>query len=758
MILRLLMIFFLYLKKREKMQKVLRKAIIQTDEKLYNVAIDIKSHRLVSKIMEENPNLLRIFNESDKWEDAVNMIRNWVLMYFESNPLAYRYYLGESIGNKSLKKLEWRDYAAIRIMDYLDNTGKIFTDPNIKLGKTAVNNPFRLLYMAARYGTGGAKYDFFLDMLHLFRQFSGKTNPSLPDIHKVKKWMARHPSGTEPQVIEVRNNNKRRIIRIIIKRIEEGIIRDKLYAFTDEKTEDEKIRTVEKWWNESLFHLRFAIRDADYLNEMLNYSLSPETLHTLRESIKKGIPLFINPYYLSLLNVNHGHFSVITDSVIRDYVMPNKALLNEFGRITAWEKEDIVEPGKPNAAGWLLPNDRNVHRRYPEVAILIPDTGGRACGGLCVSCQRMFDFQNGVLNFNLDKLKPKQSWPEKLRSLLEYFRNDSQLRDILITGGDALMSSDKSLKLILDEVYEMAKAKREDNKKRGKDEKYAEMIRLRLGTRLPVYLPQRVTTQLTGILKEFREKAARIGFKQFVIQTHFQSAMEITPEATLAIKRIHEAGWLVVNQMVFTAAASTRGHTAKLRQTLNRIGILPYYTFTVKGFLENSHNFAPNARSVQERMEEKQFGHIPKQYRKSIRQFTDNTKNMVKQMNDLKQKLNVPFLASDRNVLNLPGVGKSMTYRMVGITRYGKRILRFDHDSTRSHSPVIDKMGHVFIVESKSVLAYLNQMNELGEDTNEYKSIWGYTLGETETRLSLYDYPEFDYKLTDKITHFEMPE
>ena len=80
---------------------------------------------------------------------------------------------------------------------------------------------------------------------------------------------------------------------------------------------------------------------------------------------------------------------------------------HEFGHIVAWEKEDIVESGKPNAAGWLLPNAHSIHRRYLEVAILIPDTVGRACGGLCASCQRMYDFQSGNLNFELKKLEFK---------------------------------------------------------------------------------------------------------------------------------------------------------------------------------------------------------------------------------------------------------------------------------------------------------------------------------------------------------------
>ena len=171
----------------------------------------------------------------------------------------------------------------------------------------------------------------------------------------------------------------------------------------------------------------------------------------------------------------------------------------------------------------------------------------------------MYDFQSGHLNFNLDKLKPGETWDEKLTRLITYFEDDSQLRDILITGGDALMSSDKSLANILNKVYEMALRKVEANKSRPEGEKYAEMLRVRLGTRLPVYLPQRVTPELVEMLKEFKDKAAEIGIKQFIIQTHFESPMEVTPESHKAIMMLNSAGWTVTNQLVFTAAASCRG-------------------------------------------------------------------------------------------------------------------------------------------------------------------------------------------------------
>jgi len=87
---------------------------------------------------------------------------------------------------------------------------------------------------------------------------------------------------------------------------------------------------------------------------------------------------------------------------------------------------------------------------------------------------------------------------------------------------------------------------------------------------------------------------------------------------------------------------------------------------------------------------------------------------MVEHIADLRKKESLPFLAADRNVLNLPGVGKSLTYRVIGITRYGRRILEFDHDATRRHSPIIHKMGKVVIVESKSISEYFKTTGRSG--------------------------------------------
>jgi len=722
---------------------------------LDKIAISVKSHMLLRKLLKENPILDEIMRNARNETEALIGVRNWILEELKKHKDAYNFYKRDAIGRDAFEKLEWKDFAAIRLLDYIDNAGREFDDLNLR-GEKAISNPIALIWLAVNFGTGGAKPFFFEDMLQLFRQFTGALERNEPSKEQVETWMDRWCNGLDPRITKLREENRERILKILIDKIDSGEIKDSKFFFDSGLSQEQKFLKMLEWWDDRLFHLRFAVRTPELLNELLGNSLDPDTMKILFEAKKIGIPFFINPYYLSLLHVRVPYFAVGADLAIRHYVIYSKQLLEEYGNINAWEKEDKVEPGKPNAAGWLLPSDHNIHRRYPEVAILIPDTIGRACGGLCSSCQRMYDFQRGNLNFNLDKLKPKQTWDEKLKELIQYFEEDPQLRDILITGGDALMSSDKSLEKILNKIYEMALRKKEANKNRPEGEKYAEILRVRLGSRLPVYLPQRITYELTQILKKFKEKASKIGVKQFVIQTHFESPMEVTPEAREGIIRLINAGWTVTNQLVFTAAASRRGHSAKLRKILNEIGIINYYTFSVKGYMENNFNFATNERAVQEQMEEKIYGKIPEKYYNEIKDFPNHSEKLVENISNLKAKADLPFLGTDRNVLNLPGVGKSLTFRTIGITRYGRRILEFDHDSNRNHSPIIEKMGKVIIIESKSISEYLQQLEEIGEDISDYESIWGYSIGETEPRVPIFDYPEYDYEVATENSNLQI--
>ena len=208
--------------------------------------------------------------------------------------------------------------------------------------------------------------------------------------------------------------------------------------------------------------------------------------------------------------------------------------------------------------------------------------------------------------------------------------------------------------------------------------------------------------------------------------------------------------------LFYTVAASRRGHTTRLRQVLNSLGVVCYYTFSVKGFQENYAVFTPNSRSMQEQVEEKVYGRLtPEQAAELDDLLADGTDTAAK-IRCFMRRHHLPFLATDRSVLNLPAIGKSMSFRLVGITAEGKRLLRFDHDRTRRHSPIIDSMGEIFIVENKSLAAYLRQLGKMGEDPEDYASIWAYTHGETEPRFGLYVYPDFGFATTDRVSNLEL--
>lgn len=595
--------------------------------------------------------------------------------------------------------------------------------------------------------------DLFVDLFHLFRLLDGAEIP-LPSPQRVRSRTERWPSGLDEAVRAIRADNRERMLHLLVQKIENRKSKTpSRYRFAEGMTYDEKYRQVAAWWDDFRFQLAMAVKSPSELNRFLAGSLSSETMYLLSKARKKGMPFFATPYYLSLLDITGDGYD---DAAIRSYILYSPQLVETYGRIRAWEREDVVEAGKPNAAGWLLPDGHNIHRRYPEVAILIPDTMGRACGGLCASCQRMYDFQSERLNFEFEALRPKESWDHKLRRLMNYFEEDTQLRDILITGGDALMSQNKTLRNMLEAVYRMACRKRRANAGRPDGEKYAELQRVRLGSRLPAYLPMRVNDELVEILREFREKASAVGVKQFIVQTHFQTPLEVTPEAEEAIRKILSAGWLITNQLVYTVAASRRGHTARLRQVLNSLGVVCYYTFSVKGFEENRAVFTPNSRSMQEQVEEKVYGRLTAGQASELDALLADGRDTAAKLRRFMRKYRLPFLATDRSVLNLPAIGKSMTFRLVGLTPEGRRILRFDHDRTRRHSPIIDRMGEIFIVESKSVAAYLRQLGKMGEDPDEYASIWAYTRGETEPRFGLYEYPGFDFGVTGRMSNLEL--
>ncbi|MBT8334817.1 MAG: KamA family protein, partial [Deltaproteobacteria bacterium] len=175
----------------------------------------------------------------------------------------------------------------------------------------------------------------------------------------------------------------------------------------------------------------------------------------------------------------------------------------------------------------------------------------------------------------------------------------------------------------------------------------------------------------------------------------------------------------------------------------------------VKGYMENNFNFALNARAMQEQVEEKIYGTISGQGLATVVDFQESADDIVKNIDALRRTEKLPFLATDRTVLNLPGVGKSLSFRVIGITRYGRRILQFDHDQTRRHSPIIEKLGKMIVIESKSVSEYLDQLIEMGENPQEYKRLYGYSIGATDERMPIYEYPAYDFRVTEEMTNLD---
>jgi lysine 2,3-aminomutase len=203
---------------------------MSTIAELDRIAITVKSHRLLHRLLAENPKLEEIMRKAMNETEALVGVRNWVLDEIRDRPGALAFYASEHPDRKDFQVLEWRDFAAIRILDYIDNAGREFQDLNLR-GELAVSNPFQLLWLAVHHGTGGAKPGFFEDMLHLFRQFTGANGRARPSRGQVEAWMERYPSGLDPRIVKLREENRDRILGLIIDRMDRGEIHSERFQF-----------------------------------------------------------------------------------------------------------------------------------------------------------------------------------------------------------------------------------------------------------------------------------------------------------------------------------------------------------------------------------------------------------------------------------------------------------------------------------------------------------------------------------------------
>ncbi len=185
--------------------------------------------------------------------------------------------------------------------------------------------------------------DLFIEIFQMFKRLQGEVVP-LPSPQRIKSRNDRWATGLDEEVREIRDENKERMLHLLIQKIENRKSKPSVrFHFEEGMSYEEKYELVSEWWNDFRFHLAMAVKSPAELNRFLGNSLSSETMYLLYSARKKGMPFFATPYYLSLLNVTGYGYN---DDAIRSYILYSPRLVETYGNIRAWEKEDIVEGGK----------------------------------------------------------------------------------------------------------------------------------------------------------------------------------------------------------------------------------------------------------------------------------------------------------------------------------------------------------------------------------------------------------------------------
>lgn len=278
---------------------------------------------------------------------------------------------------------------------------------------------------------------------------------------------------------------------------------------------------------------------ADYHWQLANRVMTVEALERLlpldpitREEIRKVSTRYrfaISPYYLSLIDPDDP------DCPIRRQAMPSGLELSSEGDLDPMDEEH----SSPVPA---------VTRRYPD-RLIIKVTN--QCGMYCRFCQRR------RLIGEVDQAVE----PGVLKAAVDYIREQPEIRDVLITGGDALMLADLALDRLLYDLRSIP---------------HVEIIRI--GTRTPVTMPQRITPELVNVLKRYHP---------LYVNVHFNSPAEITEDAQQACNRLADAGIPLGNQMVLLNGVNNNKFIVRrLNQLLLMMRVKPYYIFhpkTVRG-------------------------------------------------------------------------------------------------------------------------------------------------------------------------------
>lgn len=274
-------------------------------------------------------------------------------------------------------------------------------------------------------------------------------------------------------------------------------------------------------WNDWRWQVRNRICTVDELKKYLDVSKSEE--RGIAECLQK-LRMAVTPYYLSLINEDD-----INDP-IRKQAIPTILELNET-------EDDITDPLHEDNHS---PVPGLIHRYPDRVLFLVTDQ----CSTYCRHCtRRRFAGQTDCMMKS-----------EHIEKSIEYIKNTPQVRDVLLSGGDPLLLGNNALENIISKLRAI---------------EHVEIIRL--GSRVPVVMPQRVTEELTQMLKKYHP---------VWINTHFNHPNEITKESKKACEMLADAGIPLGNQSVLLAGVNDKIRIMKeLVHELVKMRVRPYYIY-----------------------------------------------------------------------------------------------------------------------------------------------------------------------------------
>jgi glutamate 2,3-aminomutase len=286
---------------------------------------------------------------------------------------------------------------------------------------------------------------------------------------------------------------------------------------------------TEEDWNDYRWQLRHRVSDVDTLLKFV--TLDDQEVQAVRHVAEK-FRWSISPYYLSLIDDDNRYDPIKLQSI------PTAAELLEEGLADPMAEEYT------NPAGAIT-------RRYPDRVII---NVTNQCAMYCRHCQRRRNI--GTADRHTSR--------KVLEESLAYIKEHPEIRDVLVTGGDSLLLSDATLDWLLGELYAIPS-----------------VDYIRLGSRVMVTLPQRITDRLVNILKKY---------PPLYINTQFNHPKELTREAKEACDKLANAGIPLGNQAVLLNGINNDKCVMRLlNQELLKFRVRPYYIFHAKRVVGTTH-------------------------------------------------------------------------------------------------------------------------------------------------------------------------